>query len=154
MRKIMWMLMLAISLFAVDAHAAGLDVHHAWVRLPPPVSDTAAVYVQLHNPAAQDVRIVGVSADVAASAMMHSMAGGAMKALPALTVPAGGQGGFAPGGMHIMLMGLKHPLSAGEKVHVELRYADGSRQRMAAVVRDVRPDAGGGMGHMGNMPGM
>ena len=93
MRKIMWMLMLAISLFAVDAHAAGLDVHHAWVRLPPPVSDTAAVYVQLHNPAAQDVRIVGVSADVAASAMMHSMAGGAMKALPALTVPAGGPGG-------------------------------------------------------------
>ncbi len=154
MRKTMWMMMLALCLFAIDAHAAGLDVHHAWVRLPPPVSDTAAVYAQLHNPAARDVRIVGVSADAAASAMMHSMAGGTMKTLPTLTVPAGGLVNFAPGGMHIMLMGLKHPLSAGEIVHIELRFADGSHQRMAAMVRDARPDAGGGMGHMGSMPGM
>jgi hypothetical protein len=152
MRKTMWMTMLALCLFAIDAHAAGLDVHHAWVRLPPPVSDTAAAYMQFHNPAARDVRIVGVSADVAMSAMMHSMADGTMKALPTLTVPAGGRVAFAPGGMHIMLMGLKHPLSAGETVHIELRYADGSRQRMTAVVRDARPDAG--MGHMGGMPGM
>jgi len=153
MPKALWMMMLALPLFATAADAAELEIHQAWVRLPPPVSDTAAVYVQLRNPSAQDARIVGVAADLAASAMMHTMAGGTMKALPTLTVPAGGTVDFAPGGMHIMLMGLKHPLSVGETAHVELRYADGTRQRFTARVRDARRDAGG-MGHMEDMPGM
>lgn len=154
MKKIIWMMLIAISMFAINVRAAELDVHHAWVRLPPPVSDTAAVYVQFRNPGTRDVRIVGVSADVSGSAMMHAMAGGTMKALPSLTVPTGGKVDFAPGDMHIMLMGLKKPLSVGDKVHIELRYADGSRQHFEAVVRDARQDTGRGMGNMGGMQGM
>lgn len=153
MRKTPWMMILALLLFAAQARAAGLDVEGAWVRLPPPVSDTAAVYATFANHGAQGVRITGVSADVADSAMLHTMAGGRMQMLKSLDVPAGGTVKLAPGGMHIMLMELKHPLSAGEKVHIWLEYADGARQKIEAVVRDARGDAGG-MEHMGGMHDM
>jgi periplasmic copper chaperone A len=153
MKNMLWMMMLTMLLGATGARAAELQVEQAWVRLPPPVSDTAAVYAMFRNPGKHDVRIVGVSADVAASAMLHTMAGGSMRALKALKVPAGGEVRLAPGGMHIMLMGLKHPLTAGEKVRIDLEYADGSHQQLQAGVRDARRDAGG-MGHMGGMNGM
>ncbi|HXH64063.1 MAG TPA: copper chaperone PCu(A)C [Mariprofundaceae bacterium] len=153
MKKTVWMTMLAISLLATGAQAAELHVQGAWVRLPPPVSDTAAAYALFGNPGKQDVRITGVSADVAASAMLHSMAGGRMETLKHADVPAGGRVRFAPGGMHIMLMGLKHPLTAGDTIRIDLRYADGSHQGFDAVVRDARSDAGG-MEHMGDMHDM
>lgn len=150
MKKTLWMMMLTMLLGASGAQGAELQVEQAWVRLPPPVSDTAAAYALFRNPGKHDVRIVGVSADVAVSAMLHTMAGGRMRALKALEVPAGGEVRLAPGGMHIMLMGLKHPLAAGEQVHIDLEYTDGSHQQLQAEVRDARGDAGG-MGHMGGM---
>lgn len=163
MKRILWMtmaMMMAMLMPSFAAEAAGLEVQGAWVRLPPPVSDTAAVYAVFRNPGAKDVRITGVSvnkaAGVAASAMLHTMAGGRMHMLKSLDVPAGGEVRLAPGGMHIMLMGLKHALTAGEKVRLELIYADGTHQPIEAVVRDARGDAGGmgGMDHMDGMGGM
>ena len=70
-------------------------------------------------------------------------------------VPAGGQVSFAPGGRHLMLIGLKRPLKLGDKVPATLKFASGANLRVEFVVQAQAP--AGGMGHMKDMermPGM
>ena len=64
-----------------------------------------------------------------------------MRPLPAgLTVPPGGAAALAPGGRHVMLIGLRRPLGAGTIVPLTLHFAGGLTVDMEAPVRP----AGGG----------
>lgn len=136
----LWLLALctAIPAFAGDS----IDVSEAWVRLPPPVSDSAAGYLQLNNTSDKEVTIVGITSSAAAHSVMHDME---MKddmmrmfPLPTLVIPAGGSISFEPGGKHIMLMGLTKPLQTGDMVALVLQFSDSSTQEIHATVRDMR----------------
>lgn len=155
MKKMLWVVLM---LLPFSATAAELQVKDGWVRLVPPVADTTAAYVTLVNPGDVKVTIIGVSSDVAGMAMLHTMTmqNGRMEMseLKRLDIPAHGEVALAPGGNHIMLMGLKHPLSAGESVELTLRYGDGTVQKLALQVVDARGHGMGrpmqhGMGHGG-----
>ena len=52
--------------------------------------------------------------------MTGSMA--SMKAVPSVDIPAGGKVTFAPGGLHLMVMGLKAPIKAGDSVEMVLTF--------------------------------
>lgn len=147
MKTLLWAICL---LLPWSAMAAELDVKGGWVRLVPPVSDSTAAYLTLANPGNKAVRIVGVSADVAGSAMLHgmSMEGGRMKmfGMKSLDVPAHGKVSLTPGGSHVMLMDLAHPLADGDAVNLTFRFADGSKQTIRLNVVDTR--GGGSMGGM------
>jgi len=129
-------------LWPVSSFAGGLVVDQAWVRLPPPVSDAAAAYMVMENKGDQDVVLIAVESPVAEHVMMHGMEmkDGRMRMfpLPQLDVPAHGTVSFAPGGMHIMLMGLHQPLHAGQKLHFEFKTSTGVLLPVEAVVRDMR----------------
>jgi copper(I)-binding protein len=62
------------------------------------------------------------------------------RALGGLEVPARGELRLEPGGAHVMLTGLDHPLAAGERVHVTLEFERAGR--VALEVPVVEPDAG------------
>ncbi|HSP52928.1 MAG TPA: copper chaperone PCu(A)C, partial [Cryobacterium sp.] len=51
-------------------------------------------------------------------------------------VPAGGSIELAPGGSHIMLMGLTGPLAAGDEATFTLTLDDGSSLEFSAPVKD------------------
>jgi len=61
---------------------------------------------------------------------------------------AGGSAEFKPGGMHIMLVGLKQPLKAGDSFPLTLAF-----QKAGAVETTVMIVKPGGAG-AGDMPGM
>ncbi|MDQ7011881.1 MAG: copper chaperone PCu(A)C [Mariprofundaceae bacterium] len=119
----------------------------AWVRQPPPVADTAAGYMTLRNDGDRPVEIVSIDSDVSAVAEIHTMRmqGGMMhmQHLPKMTIAAHGTLELSPGGMHLMLIGLKHPLRDGQQVHITLHFADGSQLKVQAKVRDMRHGHGG-----------
>lgn len=129
--------------------ASELKIEGAWARLTPPVADNSAAYMTLNNDSNSDVRITSVACDVARQADLHGMRmqNGRMQMYPLgpVTIPAHGQLQFAPGGNHVMLMGLTHPLKKDEIIHLTLHYGDGSSQTVAMPVRDMR---GNGMGNM------
>jgi len=52
-----------------------------------------------------------------------------------LEIPSGGAVELKPSGMHLMLIGLKRPLVAGENVTVTLIFADGTRLETPLEVR-------------------
>jgi periplasmic copper chaperone A len=122
------------------AQAPPLTVADAWVRATPG-SDVAAAYMTLHNGGTQPLRIVGVRSAVAGHAMIHESrlenGQSIMRAHEPLEVAAGATVRLAPGGLHVMLMALAHPLAVGEPVPLVLLLEGGARVAVSARVRPL-----------------
>jgi len=136
-------LALVVGLLPLISRAAdsNLLVGGAWIRQPPPGSDEAAVYLSLQNIGTQAVKLTGVECPLAAMAMMHetSEAGGQsrMRALTSVALAPGAAVAFTPGGRHIMLHGLAHPLQVGERVPLVLLFTGGTKLHVTALVRPL-----------------
>ncbi len=134
------------------------QVSAAWVRGM--VAGQGATGAFLVIDAAEPVSLVGARSPVAASAQVHEMAmeGTVMKMrpAPAVRIEPGHRLELKPGGYHIMLMGVRSPLKAGERVPLSLEFerADGGRIRVEtqAEVRELNAaapaTAAPGSGHM------
>ena len=78
------------------------------------------------------------SAEIHASEDRHGVMH--MQALDALDLPAGQRVELKPGGFHIMLVGLKRALPAGERVPLTFTIEDGQgRRTQLEVLAEVRP---------------
>jgi len=137
---------------AATVQAQPASVKDAWVRAPAPGQNVAGVYMEIVSRA--DSVLVAVASPAAARAEMHSTTqeAGVMKMRPLekIELPAGKAVKLAPGGLHVMLIGLKQPLKRGDKVPVTLtvlRPAAGSQSvfTVRAEVRDA--DAGAHQHH-------
>lgn len=138
--------------------SAQVVVRNAWVRATVPQQTATGAFLQLT--AEHDTRLVSVSSTVAPVAEVHEMALQdnvmRMRPVPAVDLPAGKAVDLKPGGHHIMLMGLKQPVKAGETVPLTLVFEDraGKRQsvEVKAVVRalgaaEAKPDGHGAHKH-------
>jgi len=148
---------LSAALLASAAVAGPLAAKDAWTR-PAAAGGTAAGYLTLVNRGGPDL-LVGADSPLAQRVEAHAsgMAGGMMQmsAEPAVPIPAGGEVVFAPGGRHLMLIGLKRALRIGDHVPVTLRFRSGARLAVDLAVRTTGPaGAPKSMGHMGHMEGM
>ncbi len=122
---------------ALSAGAAGvLAVRDAWIPAPVPGQDVAAGYLSIESPVA--ARVVAAESDAARSVQFHqmSMDGGVMRMrrVDALELPAGRTVSLAPGGVHLMLMGLSQPLRPGATVSVRLTVSHGGGERRVVHV--------------------
>jgi len=131
-----------VFFFNAGSVYAEVNADHAWVRMPPPVVDTAVAYMVLHNEGDQDVVFDRVSSDVSKTSGIHRVRKqGAimhMSEVRNITIPAHGFVKLEPGGMHIMLTGLKRELKQGQSVNLVLHATDGSALKVVAPVRDLR----------------
>ena len=127
---------------------ADVRVERAWVRPSVPGQQGTGGYLSLT--AREGRRLVGASSPVAGVAEIHEMKmdGAVMRMRPAgdIDLPAGKTVEFKPGGLHLMLMDLKHPLVAGTSVPLTLVLKDrrGVRSRVETllVVSHVAPGTG------------
>jgi copper(I)-binding protein len=118
---------------------AGLTIEKPWAR-PAAIGQMGVIYLTVRDTGAPD-RLVGVNTPVAAEAQLHEskMDGNVMQMRPveAAPVAAGQPLVLAPGGYHIMLMGLKQPLKLGDTVPVTLVFERaGAVSATATVQRD------------------
>jgi hypothetical protein len=113
-----------------DAHSVKigtLSITNLWTRATPPKAPTAGGYLTIENTGAEDDRLVGATSPVAGQAMIHEMTtrDGTMTMRPAgpgVEIPAGETVALAPGGLHIMFIGLKETLVEGGEVPVTLNF--------------------------------
>jgi copper(I)-binding protein len=113
-----------------------------WGRATSPGSSNGGVFLTLTNAADAAVRFVGGASPVAASIEIHEtrIEDGIARMAPVsggLELPAGGSVVLAPGGYHIMLVGLVRPLAEGEIVPLLLTFSDGSFGAVGVVVRSI-----------------
>lgn len=118
-------------------------VRDAWVRKPAGDRRDTALFATVENHGTAAKAIVRASADIAEKTELHEMkmSGGMMRMSPvaSIVVPAHGSVDLKPGGLHVMLFGLRKTPMAGDAVTLTLTFDDGS----TVVTRaEVRQEAG------------
>lgn len=141
------LLLAALAACSLDAHAQ-LSASEAWVRASLPQQHATGAFMRLTATGAK-LTLRAASTPLAASTEIHRMAMDGeiarMQRVDALEIEAGQSLELAPGGYHLMLMGLREPLPAGAKVPLELRYELAGREATLRVEATVRPlNAGAG----------
>jgi copper(I)-binding protein len=93
----------------------------------------------LRNGGATADRLIKAESDVAGAVELHktTMEGNMMKMAPVdgILLPAQGQAELKPGGLHVMLIGLKRELKAGDKLKLKLHFEKAGVQEIEAEVR-------------------
>jgi len=124
------------------APAMPIAVVGAWIR-PAQAGMNGAGYLTLVNRGRLADRLIAASSPVAAQVSLHRslQVGGVMtmRAVPVLEVAAGARVSFAPGGLHLMLEGLRRPLTSGQSVPVSLVFARAGRVRATLTVAAAGP---------------
>jgi len=129
MKKILLMLILGSLLptaCAPTTAGTGIGVENPWARSAMKGSNGAA-YMLLQNHSKEDEALIGVSSNVAEAAEIHLSqikADGTMEMIPqeSIPLPAGGEVEFKPGSYHVMLIGLKQDLKAGDEISLTLNF--------------------------------
>ena len=100
----------------------------AYVRAADEGSDTTAIFGTLKNTTDKDITITGFSSSADAESFeLHEVVDGQMRQKEGgFVIPANGTLKLEPGHEHFMLMGLKSPVKAGEKVSVKAELSDGT----------------------------
>lgn len=121
---------------------AELEFVQPWARETVAGQGGTAAYLTIANFGRGGDRLVSVSAPPPLTAMLHqtSNEGGVAKMRPldqGLTIPARQSVALAPGGAHIMVMGLSEPLKAGDKLPLTLRLAKSGERKIVFTVLDA-----------------
>lgn len=144
---------IAVCLSASDGMAndmtkhGDLEISQPWTRATPPRAPTGGGYVTITNTGSEPDRLVAASTDIAGMTEIHemSMDGGVMKMRPVgegITIAPGETVVLGPGGLHIMMMKLKGPITKGESVPVTLTFekaGDVTLQFVAAPIGAKEP---------------
>ena len=141
----------AVPLAAHEEKTAHITIVHPWSR-PAPQGQNGVIYLEIRNDGEVDDRLTGVSTPLAERVELHrsTMEDGIhrMEKVESITVPAGGAVELAPGGLHVMLIGLKFMLMAEETVPVTLTFERaGDVTATFAVETPSGGDSGDGHGH-------
>ena len=137
-----------LSLSAAAEQSAVVELASAWVRALPPTQTNTAAYLTVINRGDTGITIVGASADLAEKVEIHTTReiDGylRMEQLQDLSVAAGQSVQLAPGGTHLMLLGLARMPLSGETVPLCLELAAGDK---VCAVAEVRKTAAGQQAH-------
>ena len=105
---------------------ARIEVQDASAGASAPGQSQAAAYLTLRNDGGSDERLRSITMEGVGAATVHesSMTDGVMRMRPVdvLDIPAGATVAMSPGGLHIMLTGLKKPLGKGDKLRATLLF--------------------------------
>lgn len=112
---------------ADEIRLGDLVIGAATSRETPLAGGTGPGFLRIRNAGASDDRLLSATSPAVEAVEIHemSMADGQMqmRALPdGVAIPAGATVELAPGGLHLMLIGVREPLAAGQTVPVALRF--------------------------------
>jgi hypothetical protein len=132
----------AILLSACGA-TGEIETHSAWVR-PTAQGENAAVYLTLHNHTAEGDELVGASSNAADVVEIHEskMENDVMQMnmLPSLPIAADEEIIFKPGGLHIMLIGVKEEFVLGERIGLILHFKNHEDIVVEVHIEDSMPE--------------
>lgn len=160
--------LLASSVFSATAHEEKTDnltIVHPWSRATAPSQKVGAVFMEIKNRTGKEDRLIGAWSPDSDKTEIHGhvregdiirmrrVEGG-------ITIPAKGSVKLAPGGFHIMLIGLKVPLLEETTIPMTLTFEQdgpfeievvvesaGSRGNSGAINRHKMEQSKGPMSH-------
>lgn len=147
---------LSTALFASNAYAVNVTVSDAWARASAGMAKAGGAFMTLTNTAQHDHVVVSASSDISDRVELHThiMANGVMQMREVeggIKVPAGETIMLAPGGLHVMFLGLHAPLKEGTTFDLTLTFDSGRSTTTQVKVMSVSAMKGmGAMDHSGH----
>jgi periplasmic copper chaperone A len=148
-----WLLLVALGTTAAAGEMArigNVTIHDPWARASLGTSKTSAVYMTLEIKGDQTDRLVAAETPLAEQAGMHTniMDGGVarMRPVDAVEVAPGTPSVLRPGGLHIMLTGLKEELVEGGTLPLTLTFEQAGSVQIKVPVLGLAA----GMEHSGS----
>ncbi len=131
--------------------AGGIQIGNPWARATPKGATVGGGYLTITNKGTESDRLIGGSVAPAARFEVHTtiMENGVakMRQVTGLEIKPGETVELKPGGMHVMFMGLKQPLTKGQTVKGTLVFEKAGPVAIEFAVQDVGARAGGQGGH-------
>src|ERR1700744_4453826 len=127
---------------ADEVKAGDLVITQGWSRATPNGAKIGGGYLTIENKGAAADRLIGVSAEIAGKVEVHEMAMNngvmTMRALDkGLAIDPGKTVKLAPGGSHLMLFDLKHPLNQGDQLPVTLQFEKAGKVTVSLDVEGI-----------------
>jgi copper(I)-binding protein len=140
---------------AQEKVAGTLVVEHPHARATVAVQKNGAAYMVIRNRGSEPERLLGARTGEAQAAELHGTTvtpeGVAqMRPAEAVEIPPGGEAKLAPGGLHVMLVGLKGPLVEGTSFPMTLVFERAGEVEVEVMVEGLRGGGGGGGGQEGH----
>lgn len=115
------------SALASACHHSGIEVSDGYLKATPPKAPVSAGYLTIHNNGSADINLTGVRAAFAGMGAVHDMqmSNGVMTMTEVengIMVSAGKMVSLAPGGLHLMFMGLTQQLKTGDEHTITLTF--------------------------------
>jgi copper(I)-binding protein len=141
---------------AQEFKAGDITIEKPWARATPKGAEIGGAYLTIENKGAAPDRLTGGTADFATLEIHETKSENGVTEMREVTgglnIPAHGSVGFAPGGYHIMLTHLTHPLAKGDTVKATLNFEHAGPIEVEFKVVGVGTSSGGMKG--GAMGGM
>lgn len=132
---------LAFLTAAAAAAAGDITVSDPFARASAGMATVGAAFMTLKNTGSAGDSLVSASSPVAAKTELHTHVKDGeimrMREVPSIDVPAGGSVALQPGGLHVMLIGLKAPLKQGEVVPLTLTFAKAGTMTVEVPVKSA-----------------
>lgn len=129
---------------AASGRIGNVVVAGGWAREA--TGEEAAIYLTISDFGAAD-RLLGGTTEAAAEVQIHETrvvgATASMHPLEGLDIPVGGSVELKPGGLHIMLLGLREPLEPGDTVTITLEFEVAGKVALEIPVRALTATNGG-----------
>ncbi|MFO0996896.1 MAG: copper chaperone PCu(A)C [Alphaproteobacteria bacterium] len=121
---------------AHDHRAGDLRITHPWTRATN--GDVTAVYMKIMNTGSTPDRLLRATTEVGEATIHESKTESGvakMRPVESVAIPARKEVSFQPGGLHIMLMGLKQPLTEGFGIPMTLVFEKAGEVHIDAMVQ-------------------
>ena len=140
-------LLIGASACAQEYKVGDLRIQHPYARTTAPNQASGGAYVSIENTGKNSDTLISASAPVAKSVQMHtmSMEGDVMKMreVQYIELKPSSKIAMKPGdGYHLMLIGLKQELKAGDKFPLTLNFEKAGKIEVSVAVeeRDAKAD--------------
>ena len=143
-RILIFVLMSVVLLSACVPAAKDVEASDVWARTGM-AGGNSAVYMVLVNGTDMHQELLFATSDVAEAVELHESKmgeNGEMQMIPqaSISLTAGAKVEFKPGGLHVMLIGLKQELKAGDEFELTLHFKDHADITLKVIVKEAMMD--------------
>lgn len=128
-----------VSIAAV--FGADVEIDGAYARASIPNVPNSAAFFVIKNNSDKNIAITSANSDIAEKNELHTHIKEnqmmKMMKIEKLVVPAKSSLELKSGGDHVMLIGLKKELKAGDEISLELSFSDGDKKSIKVPVKDI-----------------
>ena len=131
-----------LSILSIAAvFGADVEIEGAYARASIPNVPNSAAFFVIKNNSDKDIAITSANSDIAEKNELHTHIKEnkmmKMMKIEKLVVPAKSSLELKSGSDHVMLMGLKKELKAGDEISLELSFSDGDKKSIKVPVKDL-----------------